>query len=368
MIALADISLSLWLQEGVATLVGEVIILDRCWPEWHSDREFIVSHLARALELDAKRSSHPIQVPLRGENVEAAINEIFDAISYSKGASVLRMLSKMVGEDVFLKGTSIYLKNHYFGNATTDDLWKGISEASGLDVGAIMNNWVLKQGFPVLTVSEEENSITVRQNRFLASGVVKAEEDKTLWYVPLGLKTVSPEGEATVDHKLVLNQEREIKIPLAGAPRAAWKLNADTVGVYRVAYSPSRLALLGQEAAKPDSGFSLEDRVGLVNDAHTLAKAGYGETSGTLSLLQTLLAEPAFLVNSAAQVAFSELNSVWYKESIEVQAALRKFQRAFWGPKAQALGFDGKPDDSVEVQQLRSLVWTFAQFPAAATD
>lgn len=346
---------SLYLNEAWASLAGEVIILDRVWPEWTSDREFIVSHLSRALDLDAKRSSHPIQVPLKGENVEAAINEIFDAISYSKGASVLRMLSKMVGEDVFLKGTSLYLKNHLYGNANPEDLWNGIAQSSGLDIGAIMGKWVLKQGFPVLTVTESADAIKVRQNRFLATGDVKPEEDETLWYVPLNLKTVGAAGAPIVDAGLVLNEVRETTISLKDAATTAWKLNADTIGVYRVAYSPERLALLGEEAARADSAFSLEDRVGLVNDAHTLARAGYAKTSGTLTLLKKIEKEPSFLVNSAALKAFGDLNSVWYEEPSEVQDALHKFQAAFWGPKAQALGFEGKPDDSVDVQQLRAL-------------
>lgn len=345
----------LWLNESFATLMGEVIILDRCWPQWTSDREFIVGHLTRALDLDAKRSSHPIEVPLQGDNVEAAINEIFDAISYSKGASVLRMLSKMVGQDVFLKGVSIYLKKHLFANAKTNDLWEGISEASGLDVPAIMSKWVLKQGFPVITVTEGEDSITVRQNRFLATGDVKAEEDETLWYVPLGLKTVAADGVPKVDAGLVLNEERETTIPLKDAATSPWKLNADTVGVYRVAYTPARLALLGEEAARADSAFSLEDRVGLVNDAHTLAKAGYASTSGALTLLKKIQAEPSFLVNSAAISVFADLNSVWYEEPQSVQDALKKFQAEFWGIKAKSLGFVGKADDSVDVQQLRAL-------------
>ena len=54
------------------------------------------------------------------------------------------MLSNYVGEDVFLKGVSIYLKKHLYGNSVTNDLWSGVSEASGIDVHKLMNNWVIK--------------------------------------------------------------------------------------------------------------------------------------------------------------------------------------------------------------------------------
>lgn len=58
--------------------------------------------------------------------------------------TVLRMLSNYVGEDRFLKGVSIYLKNKLYGNSVTTDLWDGISKATGIDVPKVMDNWVTK--------------------------------------------------------------------------------------------------------------------------------------------------------------------------------------------------------------------------------
>jgi aminopeptidase 2 len=58
--------------------------------------------------------------------------------------TVLRMLSDYVGERAFLKGVSIYLKKHLYGNTVSKDLWDGISEAVGHDVGEMMTTWVGK--------------------------------------------------------------------------------------------------------------------------------------------------------------------------------------------------------------------------------
>lgn len=63
----------------------------------------------RALELDCLKNSHPIEVPV-GHPSE--IDEIFDDISYNKGASVIRMLHKYIGDDDFRKGMNIYLTRH----------------------------------------------------------------------------------------------------------------------------------------------------------------------------------------------------------------------------------------------------------------
>ena len=54
------------------------------------------------------------------------------------------MLSNYVGEEVFLKGVSTYLKKHLYGNSVTNDLWSGVAEVSGIDVPKVMNNWVTK--------------------------------------------------------------------------------------------------------------------------------------------------------------------------------------------------------------------------------
>lgn len=54
------------------------------------------------------------------------------------------MISEIVGEDKFMKGVSTYLKAHAYGNATTQDLWKGIQEASGIDIPKIADAWTQK--------------------------------------------------------------------------------------------------------------------------------------------------------------------------------------------------------------------------------
>ncbi|TIB62326.1 hypothetical protein E3P77_03857 [Wallemia ichthyophaga] len=346
----------LWLNEAFATLVGEIIVIDRIRPEWKVYSEFITQHLHRALDLDALKSSHPIQVPVKDP---ATINQIFDAISYSKGGSVLRMLSNMVGEETFLKGVSIYLKKHLYGNAETQDLWNGIAEAAGIDVQAIMDPWTLKQGFPVLTVNESQNGIQVRQDRFLSTGKPTAEENETEWHVPLFIR----QGDH-IDKSVALNK-RQAEFALSDVSSSNWKLNAETAGVYRVLYSPERLAKLGIEASKSDSSFSLNDRIGLVNDAFVLAKAGNGPTSGALGFISQLKNEKEYLVWSSMATSLANLSSVWCEESLSVREKIDALRRKLFSPLVKQVGFDNKEGDSPDVLQLRELSIASA---AAAND
>lgn len=93
------------------------------------------------------------------------------------------MLSDFVGQDKFLYGVSLYLKNHLYGNAVTHDLWNGVSMATGMDITALMDDWITKIGYPVIAVHEEDDGsgIRVRQDRFLETGPAPPEENATIW-------------------------------------------------------------------------------------------------------------------------------------------------------------------------------------------
>jgi aminopeptidase N len=62
------------------------------------------------------------------------------------------------------------LKKHAYGNATTEDLWNAVSDASGVDVRDNMAIWIKEVGYPVLTVAEEVDGIGIEQSRFISTG------------------------------------------------------------------------------------------------------------------------------------------------------------------------------------------------------
>lgn len=68
------------------------------------------------------------QVPIaHAEEVE----EVFDAISYYKGACVVRMVFAVVGEENFREGLRRYFQKYGYGNTVTTELWDAWSEVSG---------------------------------------------------------------------------------------------------------------------------------------------------------------------------------------------------------------------------------------------
>lgn len=334
---------NLWLNEAFATLMGEVIIPDRIYKEFNVRQEFLTSHLSAALGLDALRSSHPIECPCPSAD---DVNQIFDSISYSKGGSVLNMLAQFAGEDKFLKGVSNYLKKHLYANGTTKDLWDGISGTTGIDVAKMMSNWTLKTGYPVVLVDTSGPKVKITQQRFLNTGDVKPEEDETIWQIPLFVKT-----SKGLDKSALLT-ERETTLDLDSSE--IFKLNGQTAGVYRVAYSPEHLAKISSNLDK----FSVEDKIGLVSDSFTLAQAGLSKTSAALTLADHLDHETEYRIYEGLHSSIGKLRGVWWEASEEVRNAIHAYMIKLFSPIHKKLGWEFKDDEEPAVKQLRALAIT----------
>ncbi|KAJ7820079.1 leucyl aminopeptidase [Mycena olivaceomarginata] len=219
---------NLWLNEGFAKLLGK----------WHTAAAAVNLSLKYGLNMDARLSSHPVQVACPDAN---RVEETMDGITYMKGVSLLRMVSSLLGEEAFFKGVALYLKEHQYKNSVAEDLWNALSRTSGTDVGKLMKNWISRStGYPVLTVTEVPGGINVRQNRFLASGIAKAKDDETLWIVPLRLQKINAQ-------RTILFSGREEFIPLD--TEQPFKLNASSTGFSDLAKLSAALTLMDGFAA-----------------------------------------------------------------------------------------------------------------------
>ncbi|RJE21269.1 Aminopeptidase [Aspergillus sclerotialis] len=335
----------LWLNEGFATWMSWYSC-NAFYPEWKVWQTYVIDNLQGALSLDSLRSSHPIEVPVKRAD---EINQIFDAISYSKGSSVLRMISKYLGEDVFLQGVRNYIKKHAYGNTQTGDLWASLADVSGKPVEKVMDIWTKNVGFPVVTVSENPNasSIKLKQNRFLRTGDVRPDEDTTLYPVMLGLRTKEHVDENT----MLTERESEFKVP----DLDFFKLNADHSGIYRTSYTPDRLAKLGQAAR--NGLLTVEDRAGMIADSGALASSGYQKTSGLLSLLKSFDSESEFVVWNEILTRIGTLRAAWLFEDSQTKDALKTFQRSLVSAKAHEIGWEFSDKDDHILQQFKGLLF-----------
>ncbi|TPX47347.1 hypothetical protein SeMB42_g03352 [Synchytrium endobioticum] len=348
----------LWLNEGFATFVGW-LSTDFLFSDWDVWTQFVMDDMQRAYELDALRSSHPIEVDVKNP---AEISQIFDAISYSKGASVIRMLNAALGGDNFMNGVRSYLRKFAYSNAATKDLWNSLSEASGVDVASLMWPWTREMGYPMVTIESEkydaakkELSITLSQSRYLSSGDPKPEEDKVVWTVPLVIAT---DSTGKNPHRIMMSQKRQtITIPYTESAHSFYKFNYESTGLYRVKMSQDALTKLCKEIH--ESGGSVlpsSDRISVLTDAWALARAGYGSTVGALEVLRWYKKEESYIVLTEMNSQLSSLQSIWYTEPDGVRQGLDALKRQIYGPKARAIGFEYLKSDDHLTTLKRNLV------------
>ncbi|KAK6198853.1 alanine/arginine aminopeptidase [Scheffersomyces amazonensis] len=335
----------LWLNEGFATWMSWYAA-DSLFPHWKVWESYVSGTLQQALSLDSLRASHPVEVPVKKVD---QITQIFDAISYSKGSSLLKMVSKWLGEEVFISGISLYLKRFKWGNTYTSDLWQALSEVSGKDVNNVMNIWTKNVGFPLVKVEEVDDKLILTQNRFLATGDVKPEEDQVLYPIFLGIRT--SEG---IDETIVLS-ERSITIP---KPANFVKINADHSGVYRAAYEPARWAKLGQVGA--EGKLTVEDRVGSVSDASALASAGLIESTSLFNLVRTWTAESNYVVWDSILNKISSIKSVFIFDDESIRKGLDGFVLDLIEDKFNEIGWEFSDEDDFSSQNLKSTFFASA--------
>lgn len=335
----------LYLNESFADYISK-LAMSKFYPEWKVWESYVSDTLQASLSLDSLRSSHPIQVPV---NRADEINQIFDAISYSKGSSILRMVSNYLGEEDFLLGVSNYLKKHMYSNAKGEALWASLDKASGKDVSGLVKVWITKIGYPVLSVKEDGDKISVEQHRFLSTGDVKPADDTTIYPLNLAIRT-----KKGIDDSIIL-KERNGTFTVEDTE--FFKLNANQAGLYRVKYTPERVAKLAQSAEL----LSSEDRIGLVADTRALATSGYSKTSAFLELINTWkVSENEPSVWAEVLASFGGVKRVWVNQPKGIKDGLNKFSAALVEKKAHEVGWDIKPDDSVLLQQLKADLYSAA--------
>ena len=341
----------LWLNESFATWVGTKAV-DWLFPEWSMWTQFVNMDTNRAFNLDGLKNSHPIEQEVLNP---AEVSQLFDAISYSKGGSVLRMLEHFLTPSNFRIGLNIYLNRHSYANARTTDLWTALEESSGQPVNTIMSSWTGQMGYPVLDVAasatESGLALEVKQERFVFDSVLGdgagEDDEEQVWPVPL---TVTADGTG-VTATLVNAATGAVTVETPSEPE--WfKVNPEQTGFYRVNYTDEdwdKLVPVIENRILPAT-----DRLGIQNDAYALAKAGLLPVTRFLTLAQAYQNENDASVWSDLATNLREIESLIAEEPCLEE--FRAFGRRLFAPAAQRSGWEPQPGEGHLDSLLRSTV------------
>jgi puromycin-sensitive aminopeptidase len=324
----------LWLNEGFATYI-EYLAVDHIFPDWKVWTQFVYMDHAKALELDGLKNTHSIEVEVHHP---AEISEIFDAISYEKGASLIRMLAKYLGNEVFKKGLQVYLEKHKYSNAGTSDLWAALEKVSGKNVKKIMQNWTGKPGYPLVEISENKNKLKLAQSRFFSSPISSKEIfDSTLWSIPLDSLLFSKKTLFMPRHKGFI------------------KLNRGETSFVRIKYPLS--ILKSSEDPIRRRILPTEDRYGLIRDAFMLSQSGHSSTIDALILTQAFEREDDFIVWAEIATNLKTIDNLVLGQPFYDD--YKSFCREVFKSIAEKIGWNKDLRESHSRTLLRSVVLSF---------
>jgi puromycin-sensitive aminopeptidase len=296
----------LWLNEGFASW-AENWASNELFPEYQMWDQFTTGHLSAAMRLDALKSSHPIQVPIHhAEEVE----QVFDAISYCKGGSVVRMIKSVLGFKAFQLGLSNYMKKHAYSNTETFDLWNAWEEASGMPVGELMKSWTEQMGFPMISVTKEtwaddKVEFELTQKWFLSDGSeLTAEEAEKKWTIPI--MTCTADGTQS-DMTLMREKTATVTVPLS-SPDGWVKLNAGQEVPMRILNTTEMLHRLSQGIKSKT--LPPCDRAALLTDGYAFVKAGQMSPEELIKLIACYDKEDSYIVWQSLSAVLEGIESV----------------------------------------------------------
>lgn len=329
----------IWLNESFASwrAAKETDLRHPEWKWWEAQDGSKES----AMAADGQPNSHAIEQHVTNE-LQAASS--FDSrITYNKGQAVLRMIEAYLGPVTFRDGVRAYLKAHAYGNATSADLWNGLSKAGGHDVGAIVSGWTEQMGFPLVSVTASRDAggnriITLSQERFLLQG---ADTANPHWNIPLQIRS----GANGVPQPVLLTHDGQ-RVP-AGRWDEPLSVNAGAIGFYRVLYDEPTLQLNTKAfGALPDA-----DRIALLDDQWALVQSGAQKLPTYLALASSMgsnLDERAWtqILGALSEIEYDERGTPGHDAFTTYACRIIK-------PVAEHLGWNARADEAPGIQKIR---------------
>uniref|UniRef100_A0A6A7FYW6 Aminopeptidase n=1 Tax=Hirondellea gigas TaxID=1518452 RepID=A0A6A7FYW6_9CRUS len=355
----------LWLSEGFSTYMSNVAI-DKMFPSWQVLDQFVVTRLQTVMAVDSLLNSHPVSTTVQDP---AKIHEVFDEIPYSKGASIIRMMSHILSESTLREGLSNYLDRFKFKNAAQDDLWETLTVTAlksgslphGMTVKEIMDTWTLQPGYPVITIERPDNyTATIKQTRFYLSmlennGNNGISEEDLRWYIPITFTDQNyPYFVHTKPRTWLRPQDDQLTV--TGLPsRDKWAIfNLQQTGYFRVNYDSANWELLIEQLLRDHTVFPESNRAQIIDDSLNLARAGILSYTVALNVTKYLYREEAYTPWLAA------LNNLRYIDvmlrSTPQYGAFQDYLRWLVEPIISRVGLEENKEDPLVQQLLRMLL------------
>jgi len=221
----------IWLNEAFASWM-QAKVAHAYWPDGEFDRITLKRALG-TMANDSLVSAREIREPIDNNN---KIDGAFDGITYRKGAGVLAMLERYVGEDRFQAGVRLHMDRHSDGTATAEDFMASLAEGTErVEIEAAFKSFIEQPGVPLLSVAldcedEQNPRLNVRQARYAPLGSA-IDPGASEWQIPMCVSFVAGGVEKSTC-TLLSEKEQTINLDTDSCPTQVHP-NADGTGYYR---------------------------------------------------------------------------------------------------------------------------------------
>ncbi len=290
----------LWLNESFASVM-EYFAVDALYPEYEIWEDFFTGDCLAALRRDSLPGVQAVQQDV---NDPAEIATLFDgAIVYAKGAHLMLMLIRLMGEKRFFAGIKEYFKAFQYQNTIGNDLWDILNKHSDFSVKKFMNTWISQPGFPVITDEV--------QQRFSLGP--SETSDNVSWPLP--------------------------------------KISDDMSGHYLINLSGPEFA----DAIKNFGNLSLEQRLRLLIDRMLLAKTPLVSSSSLLDLIPEFKNEASSAVWDIIASIIADLK-LFFPAGSEYESNFKAFLKNLVASQIQKLGVIPRKNESLNNTNIRKVV------------
>lgn len=327
---------NLWLNESFATLM-EYLAVDALHPEWNVWLDFASSETIAALRRDALHGVQPVQTEV---NHPDEINSLFDgAIVYAKGARLLHMLRQYIGNEAFQSGLKDYFASHAYKNTEAHDLWDAFTQASGHNIGVMMDVWISQPGYPVVHINQTDGTVHLRQEQFYIGDHPSSD---ALWPIPL---------DATCSELPTILDERETTV--ARTHSSLLQLNKHDSAHFVTHYSENLRQPLLEAVASNE--LDTVSRLSLLNEATLLARGGYISSADLLPYLKSYAHESSEPVWGIMALTLAELRK-FVEQDPEAERRLRLLSGNVAREQYEKLGWQQREHESEEETKLRAII------------
>ncbi|TKW66132.1 MAG: aminopeptidase N [Paracoccus denitrificans] len=146
---------------------------------------------ARQFREDQGPLAHPVR-----PNSYVEINNFYTATVYEKGAEVIGMLKRLVGDEGYDKALDLYFSRHDGDAATIEDWLKVFEDATGRDL-AQFKRWYTDAGTPELAMTEtwDADAGRLTLNFSQSTPPTPGQPDKSERVIPIAVGLISPNGD-----------------------------------------------------------------------------------------------------------------------------------------------------------------------------